>query len=219
MRVLVDGGTDRWLTYLQEQNLLDKLEDPELITGDLDSASKESLKYFEDRGSNLIRTPDQNDTDFTKCLRIVFPLIEKHGIESVLVLADSSGRIDQIMANINTLFKIENIRSKSNSNGFVPVVPVYLMSSNSLSWLLVEGTHKIHIPESIKHRWCALIPIGSKCQATTKGLKWNLNNTVMEFGGLVSTSNTYNPDNFTGIVEITTDSPLLWSMGTNSLDD
>ena len=51
------------------------------------------------------------------------------------------------------------------------------MASNSLTWLLRPGRHKIIIPEIILQNksWCALIPFGeSNSRVTTEGLKWNL---------------------------------------------
>lgn len=39
----------------------------------------------------------------------------------------------------------------------------------------------------------------------------------MEYGGLVSTSNTYEKP-FPGLVEITIDNTILWSMGISQLD-
>jgi len=64
--VAVDGGSDRWLQFCQD-NKLDF--HPDLITGDLDSASKETLAFYELKGTKVIKTPDQDETDFTKALR------------------------------------------------------------------------------------------------------------------------------------------------------
>lgn len=86
-----------------------------------------------------------------------------------------------------------------------------------MTWLLFPATHTIHIPESTENLWCALIPIGSASVVTTKGLKWNLTNDKLEFGGIVSTSNTY--DGTSKKVEIVNDKFLLWSMGISKLDD
>lgn len=87
----------------------------------------------------------------------------------MVVLVDTSGRFDQIVANVNTLFKAREI---------IPDVKVIQLASNSLTWLLTEGTHLIHIPQVLRKNseWCALIPFGGSCRVTTNGLKWNLGN-------------------------------------------
>jgi thiamine pyrophosphokinase len=41
---------------------------PELITGDMDSIQQNILTYFTSKGAEVILTPDQNETDFTKAL-------------------------------------------------------------------------------------------------------------------------------------------------------
>lgn len=53
---------------------------------------------------------------------------------------------------------------------------IFLLGSNSLTWLLPKGQHVIYIPDVLRknHEWCALLPIGSPCNVTTTGLKWNL---------------------------------------------
>lgn len=85
----------------------------------------------------------------------------------MLTIVETSGRIDQIMANINTLFKAQSI---------LPQNPIFLLSRSSISWLLVPGKHLIDIPSEIleKRIWCSLVPIKEKCVATTVGLKWDL---------------------------------------------
>lgn len=52
-----------------------------------------------------------------------------------------------------------------------------MLASNSLTWLLMEDViHTINIPLTLRENqeWCALIPVGASCRATTTGLKWNL---------------------------------------------
>lgn len=87
-------------------------------------------------------------------------------VNDIIVFHDSSGRFDQIMANINTLFtRHDNIFN------------IYLLSGCSLTWLLKPGKHSITIPDHLvaKERWCSLIPIGHEAtNVTTRGLKWNL---------------------------------------------
>lgn len=91
-----------------------------------------------------------------------------------------------------------------------------MLSSNSFSWLIPPGNHSITVTQDYRRFWCSLVPF-EPTRVTTNGLKWNLSDTVCKFGGMVSTSNTYDADS--DFVEITTDKPLLWSMGTTDTDD
>jgi thiamine pyrophosphokinase len=85
--------------------------------------------------------------------------------DAVVALVETSGRIDQILANINTLFKAQ---------GFLTCA-LYQLASNSISWLLLPGHHELHIPSNLEGKICSLVPIGSpsKC-VSSSGLKWNL---------------------------------------------
>lgn len=208
VRITVDGGTNRWLSWLRQHNLEDKLRPPNLITGDLDSCHRESIAFF--NKSRVVQTIDQDETDFTKSLRVLEPFVDEMNLENIIALCETSGRLDQILANINTLFK--NLQKPAEISR-----PVFILSANSLSWLLTPGDHEIHIPDSVKKLWCALIPVLEPTMVTTNGLKWNLTNHTMKFGGMVSTSNTY--DGVSDLVKISTDKPLLWSMGISTIDD
>ncbi|XP_032456322.1 thiamin pyrophosphokinase 1 [Nasonia vitripennis] len=150
------------------------------------------------------------ETDYTKSLIQLGQYTLKNNIKlnGIHVLAETSGRLDQIVSNINTLYKSHKLFND---------VPVIQIAGESLTWLLKPGVHKIIIPEEIvkSKTWCALIPFGNanSCVSTT-GLKWNLNKTCMKFGELVSTSNTYD-----GHPEVTVDTNvnLVWCMGIKPL--
>ncbi|EAT41838.1 AAEL006587-PA [Aedes aegypti] len=208
VRVTVDGGTNRWVDFVKGHIGPDEqLKAPDLVTGDFDSCTDESMSYVTRLNCRIIKTPDQNATDFTKSLMALQSTGYASEISRVLVLCESSGRLDQIMANINTLFLARKI---------LPETPVFLRSSNSLSWLLPAGSHLINIPPRLLNEriWCSLIPVGYRAVCSTSGLRWNLDNQVTEFGTLVSTSNTYAELE----VGIKTDSALLWCMGTSPKD-
>lgn len=72
--VTVDGGTQRWVKYLEEQGL-DLFNGecrgylPDLITGDMDSCPLALIEKLKAMGSTVVKTPDQNHTDFTKALQ------------------------------------------------------------------------------------------------------------------------------------------------------
>jgi thiamine pyrophosphokinase len=171
---------------------------PQLLTGDFDSISTAALKYYKSKSSvTVIETPDQDETDFTKCLRIVSDFIEKKKIDSEVIVGAhvSGGRLDHEFGLIQSLFEARNITS----------VPVVLVSDFCVTLLLDAGEHTVNVNTGLEGEHCGLIPIGRPCTVTSKGLKWNLNNQVLSFGSLVSTSNML----VDPVVSIHCDSPLL----------
>ncbi|XP_075146233.1 thiamine pyrophosphokinase 1 [Haematobia irritans] len=208
LRCCVDGGANRWLHFLRsESNKEYNLQLPDFITGDFDSITADTSDYFNKMNVKRIHTPDQNHTDFSKAVDIIKPLLKNKKIQDIIVFHDTSGRFDQIMANVNTLF-----------TRYDEYCRIYLLGSCALSWLLKPGKHSISIPSYLvnEKRWCSLIPIGHEAtNVTTSGLKWNLNHSSLYFGGMVSSSNTYSSTE----VEIETNSALIWSMGVFSFVD
>lgn len=195
--VAVDGGAN----VLKELSGDEIAFIPDLICGDFDSATPEVLNFYRSQGVAVIHTPDQDETDFTKALR----LIERHlkdlklKVSSVIAIVRNGDRLDHILGNLNTLYEAADIVS----------VPVLIIGNNSLTWLLSTGHHKIHVTEKMMDSHVGLIPLGNECMATTTGLKWNLNNDKMKFGGLISTCNMFDGSS---VVTVTTDTPLVCTM-------
>ncbi|KAK3876793.1 hypothetical protein Pcinc_018451 [Petrolisthes cinctipes] len=182
---------------------------PDLISGDFDSIHPELLKLYESLGVTIVPTPDQNETDFTKAVKVLARYIEEREIKigHVLVVTGiHSDRFDHVMANLATLYKVRSIIK----------TPVILLSGGSMVWVLEEGKHRVEVSwQLIKNpnvSWCGLIPLGHPATVSTTGLKWNLADQMLEFGTLVSTSNTYDPTHH-GQIYITTSHPCLWTMG------
>ncbi|KAL0832635.1 hypothetical protein ABMA28_000831 [Loxostege sticticalis] len=215
VRVTVDGGTNRWDKFLKElpdseQNTI-KL--PDLITGDFDSISQDILQKYT-KSCKVVHTPDQNYTDFSKALME----LQKHcdqqelEIDDVVTICQSSGRLDQILGNIQTLFLAKE------KTLLRPNTRLYIMTDDAVSWLLCPGHHIISIPEPTrlhKRAWCSLVPIGATCtNMTTSGLKWNLDDEPLRFGELVSTSNTFDGSEK---VTVKCSNTVLWSMRVPSL--
>lgn len=68
----MDGGTDRWLSWLTEHGYdLKNMQPPHLVTGDMDSISKHVLQYYmtTNQTTQVLHTPDQIETDYTKAIR------------------------------------------------------------------------------------------------------------------------------------------------------
>lgn len=67
----MDGGTNIWYKFSQAAENEINNPIPDLVTGDFDSAERRCLTYYETHGAKIIQTPDQDETDFSKCVRLV----------------------------------------------------------------------------------------------------------------------------------------------------
>ncbi|XP_034944900.1 thiamin pyrophosphokinase 1 [Chelonus insularis] len=216
IKITVDGGTNRWMEYLGP--LSNKIYDgkcpdyaPDMVTGDLDSILPEIRTNLENIGVRIYETIDQQYTDFSKALMKLSAECKSKNISlhSVYVLVETAGRLDQIIANINTLYRSREFMEDKT--------PVICISSNSLTWLLRSGEHRIKIPEKLRtcKSWVGLIPFGPQQNSiSSTGLKYNLDKLNCSFGGLISTSNTYDgsPE-----VTVTTNTDIIWTMSIESL--
>lgn len=210
IRACADGGANHLyrLTEGQQECFL-----PDYISGDFDSIKSDVKAFYSEKKCKLIETANQDLTDFTKCLAIMVEEIKRRQVQvdTIVTLGGLAGRFDQIMATVETLFHAQKMTE----------LPVVVIQGTSLGYLLREGRqNRLCVNTGLEGSWCSLVPVGSPCVTTTTGLKWNLDHTVLEFGKLVSTSNTYEDhDSQEGRkpVTITTDRPLLWSMGIKNL--
>lgn len=206
VRVCADGGANRVYDQMPElfpdQDPLDvRLRfKPDVIKGDMDSIRSEVMEYYTNLGVKIVdESHDQDTTDLHKCIAYISnntPDVEKPNL-CILVAGALGGRFDHEVGNLNVLYRFSNIR-------------IILLSDDCLIHLLPKTyRHEIYIHPSVEGPHCGLIPLGTpSSRTTTTGLQWDLTDTSMGLGGLVSTSNIAREEKIT----VCSDSDLLWTI-------
>ncbi|KAB2609589.1 cell division control protein 48 E-like [Pyrus ussuriensis x Pyrus communis] len=206
LRMCADGGANRVYDdmplLLPHENAVDvrKRYKPDVIKGDMDSIRRDVLEFYASMGTQIINeSEDQDTTDLHKCIAYICdsaPNLDKSNL-CILVAGALGGRFDHEIGNINVLCRFSNIR-------------ITLISDDCLIHLLPRThRHEIHIQSSVEGPHCGLIPIGMPSgSTTTEGLQWDLAETEMRFGGLISTSNLVKGEKIT----VQSDADLLWTI-------
>lgn len=202
LHVCADGGANRLYDSISEESREQYL--PHTICGDLDSARSEVLQYYEQRGTRVLKWDDQDSTDFTKVVKEVLSLRQRGlaSFSSVYAMNAFEGRFDQTLGNVQSVMLLDQeLRG----------TPLYLVSDDSIAFLLKPSQNSIAVDTGMEKGYCGLLPIGEPCSScTTTGLQWNLSGQGMRFGQLVSTSNLLAPGH--SLVHVSTSTPLLWTM-------
>lgn len=82
IRVLVDGGANHWFEFIAKNNLVNGIENPHYLTGDMDSITNESSERLKTMNCQQISTPDQMDTDCTKSIIAIQPYLEPQKVNT-----------------------------------------------------------------------------------------------------------------------------------------
>ncbi|KAG8389477.1 hypothetical protein BUALT_Bualt02G0233400 [Buddleja alternifolia] len=205
LRMCADGGANRLydelpLLFPEEDALaIRKRYKPDVIKGDMDSIREDVLVFYKNLGTEIVdASHDQDSTDLHKCVAYVqnLPSLKNQNI-CILVAGALGGRFDHEVGNINVLCRFSSMR-------------IVLLSDDCLIQLLPSSHHhELHILSAVEGPHCGLVPIGGPSKSsTTTGLEWNLTNTEMRFGGLISTSNIVKEK----IVTVQSDTDLLWTI-------
>lgn len=186
--------------------------DLHVIIGDLDSLTPTTRAYYEEVTENrieIIHESDQYSTDFTKAVRHIR---KAKGVVDIACMGGLGGRVDQGLSQLHHLYLFQ--ASPNYKEG-----RVYLVSGESLTFLLKAGEHRIHVrdrgqkatvAEEVFGKHVGIIPIKEPSVISTRGLEWDVKDWPTEFGGQLSTSNHVLPD--TEVVEIQTTKDVLFTI-------
>lgn len=164
--------TDGSATFALENNI-----HPNLVIGDFDSTTASIFKKLKQKNINLIKYPMIKDkTDFE--LAVDFLLKKK--FKEIIVFGILGDRLDQIIANINLLIKIQ-IENKDSM--------IKIIEGNQDLYILYKD---IEISGKIGDL-ISIIPIdGDVIGITTTGLEYRLNNETLKYGLTRGISNILN---------------------------
>jgi len=156
----------------------------------------------------ILHDDDQYSTDLMKC---VSSLEDKEKMDgagqySIIFLGGLAGRLDQTIHTLSYLHKIRKTRGTS-----------FAITDDNIGWVLDEGEHSIEIDHRVLGPTCGLLPVGvDSAIVSTTGLRWNLNEDMLSFDGLMSTSNHLIPDE--KVVWIKTSRPIWWTVELRKLE-
>lgn len=153
--------TDGAFHYLEKLNFpLDQLD---FISGDFDSLKDFFLK------NKIIRTPDQNFTDFYKTLQI----LKNKNVTNLHVFGGSGGEQDHFLGNLSTAF---HFKESMKITFFDEFAKYFFIPKNK-------------IIKNIKGKMVSLYPFPFAKKILTRGLNWNLNYDDLEITNRIGTRN------------------------------
>ena len=205
-KICADGGANRLYDHAGPSSSMQ----PSLIVGDLDSLRDDVKNYYLQRQVPLIDlSHDQDSTDLEKCLNylqanVMGPLQASSSGQEVeqeedqpliLVLGAFGGRLDHTISNINVLYQFRHLN-------------IVLWGEGNLVRLIRGPGETLIVPnlEVEARGGCGLVCLGEPCVASSRGLKWDLADTKLSIGGLLSTCNKVLGED----VWVKTDKDLLW---------
>jgi thiamine pyrophosphokinase len=141
---------------------------PDYIIGDLDSAEKQTLKFFKFK-SNIIKIERQNDTDVEKCLKFAI----KKRFTEVILFGVTGDRLDHTICNLGIVIK------------FFGKIKIHISAENSF----LSAYNKTVLLKSKMKEIISLYAFNKQTFITSKGLKYPLQKSNLTFGEKESTSN------------------------------
>lgn len=222
MTICADGGANRLYDEIpamlphEDADAVRLKYMPHVIAGDLDSVRPDVKEFYRGFDVPVIDlSHDQDSTDLDKAIKFLSDLeqwkeyqslqktaeemaVTGKSFDFLIALGAHGGRLDHILSNISSLYSHREL-------------PVILCGDGNLTRLVQAGKTSIRPNLKLEGPMCGLIPLQGDAVATTSGLRWNLCDTKMNIGGLISTSNIIE----SGEITVETDVDLVWTTETS----
>ncbi|KAI4169429.1 MAG: hypothetical protein LQ343_005733 [Gyalolechia ehrenbergii] len=197
--VYADGGANQ-IFHLAKTDEEQRILFPAAICGDLDSIEPEVEEWYASKHVAIVRDPDQYSTDLTKSLKLVKSIahdwslstddnaskssVVAEDVLNAVVVGGIGGRFDQGFSQLHHLYTASEDMSSFGGR-------LFLANPQSICFLLHKGLNHVQTPIGPGYfgECVGIIPIGRPSVISTKGLEWDLDGQLTEFGGLLSTSN------------------------------
>jgi len=140
--------------------------DLKAIIGDMDSISEETLGYYEDRGTKIIRISEQETNDFEKALQY---LLEQN-IQDIRVLGMTGGRTDHTFTNFSAMLRY--------TDRFEKLVAIDMYGEHQFLTTR-RNNASIYCPIGAT---ISLTPFGEANGVTTTNLKYPLKGEALQLG-------------------------------------
>lgn len=151
--ISADGGGN----YLKSEGIF-----PNVVIGDLDSITPSALKYFREKGSEIIKIKEQETTDFEKSLRYC---IQKK-LKSIVVLGAAGLRPDHTVNNLSILKRYCNCAD------------IRIITEEFEMFMTDKNIEFKYRPGNV----VSFIAMPAAVNITTSGLKYKLRGEDLEFG-------------------------------------
>ena len=165
--ICADGGTN----YCLNADLT-----PNIIIGDLDSISEDSLKIIKDKKIPIIKFPVKKDNTDTE---LAIDYLIKKGFDDITIIGGIGSRMDHTLANIFLLKKLKDrgVQGKILDGNNI----IYLVDNE----LTIKNTHRFYV---------SIIPITDYAIVTLDGFKYNLSEMKIGFSSTLGISNEIKED-------------------------
>lgn len=136
----------------------------------------------------------------------------------IVAMGGLGGRVDQGLSQLHHLHLFQTDPRYAQGR-------MFLVSGESLTFLLKTGRHRIHVREKdaagnknamadVFDKYVGIVPVKEPSVISTKGLEWDVEDWKTEFGGMISTSNHVLPE--TVVVEVETTKDVLFTIALKS---